>query len=79
MSCQFLANFLFLSPTIIKAACSGHFLRHPYGVSLVTQQYRNLPAMQEMLLEPQVQSLGLEDALENEMATHSSILPWKIS
>ena len=30
----------------------------------------NLPAVQEM----QVQSLGLEDSLEKEMATHSSIL-----
>ena len=30
--------------------------------------------MQEM----QVQSLGWEDALEKEMATHSSILPWRI-
>ena len=28
--------------------------------------------------EPQVQSLGPEDLLEKEMATHSSILAWKI-
>ena len=28
--------------------------------------------------ETQVQSLGWEDSLEEEMATHSSILPWKI-
>ena len=28
--------------------------------------------------ETQVQSLGQEDALEKEMATHSSILAWKI-
>ena len=27
--------------------------------------------------EMQVQSLGLEDALQEEMATHSSILAWK--
>ena len=27
----------------------------------------------------QVQSLGLEDSLEEEMATHSSILAWRIS
>ena len=32
-----------------------------------------LPAMQEM----QVQSLGQDDPLEKEMATHSSILAWK--
>ena len=35
---------------------------------------KNLPAMQEML----VQSLGQEDPLEKEMATHSSILTWGI-
>ena len=35
---------------------------------------KNLPAMQEMGSE----SLGLEDPLENEMATHSSILAWRI-
>ena len=42
--------------------------------SLVAQIVKNLPAMQET----QVQSLGLEDPLENEMATHSSTLVWKI-
>ena len=35
---------------------------------------RNLPAMQET----QVQSLGREDALRKGMATHSSILAWRI-
>ena len=35
---------------------------------------KNLPARQEM----QVQSLGWEDALEEEIATHSSILAWTI-
>ena len=35
---------------------------------------KNLPAMQEK----QVQSLDLEDLLEKEMATHSSILAWEI-
>ena len=34
----------------------------------------NLPAMQET----QVQSLGREDSLEKEMATHSSIFAWSI-
>ena len=34
----------------------------------------NLPAMQETW----VPSLGLEDALEKEMAAHSSILAWRI-
>ena len=35
---------------------------------------KNLPAMQEMW----VQSLGQEDPLEKEMATHSGILAWEI-
>ena len=36
---------------------------------------KNLPANQET----RVQSLGLDDPLEKEMATHSSILAWEIS
>ena len=43
--------------------------------SLVTQMVKNLPAMQET----QVRSLGQEDPLEKEMATHSSTLAWKIA
>ena len=35
---------------------------------------KNLPAMQET----RVQSLGREDPLEKGMATHSSILAWRI-
>ena len=42
--------------------------------SLVVQMVKNLPAMQETL----VQSLGLEDPLEKGMATHSSILTCRI-
>ena len=42
--------------------------------SLVAQSVRNLPAMQET----QVRFLGQEDPLEKEMATHSSILAWRI-
>ena len=38
--------------------------------SLVAQMAKNLPVMQET----QVQSLGQEDPLEEEMATHSSIV-----
>ena len=41
-----------------------------FGVSLVAQRLKHLPAMQETW----VQSLGQEDPLEKEMATHSSIL-----
>ena len=43
---------------------------HVYQASLVAQLVKNLPAMQES----QVLSLGREDPLEKEMATHSSIL-----
>ena len=42
---------------------------------LVAQAVKNLPAMQET----QVQSLGQEDPKEKGMATHSSILAWKIT
>jgi len=38
---------------------------------------KNPPAKQEMQ-KTQVQSLGCEDPLKEEMATHSSILAWKI-
>ena len=38
---------------------------------------KNLPAMQEPK-EMWVQSLGREDPLEKETATHSSILAWRI-
>ena len=41
---------------------------------LVAQMVKNLPAVQEN----QVQSLGREDPLEKGMATHSSILAWRI-
>ena len=43
----------------------------------VAQQVKNLPVMQETQ-EMQVLSLGQEDPLEEEMATHSSILAWRI-
>ena len=42
--------------------------------SLVAQMVKHLPAM----WETQVRSLGWEDPLEKEMATHSSTLVWKI-
>ena len=40
----------------------------------VAQTVKNLPAMQRT----QVQSLGQEDPMEKGMATHSSILAWRI-
>ena len=44
-----------------------------YGASLEGQTIKNLPA----IWETQVRSLGREDPLEKEMATHSSTLAWK--
>ena len=44
------------------------------GASLVVQWWRVCLPVQEM----QVQSLGQEDPLQEEMATHSSILIWEI-
>ena len=43
----------------------------------MSQQVKNSPAMQE-LQETWVCSLGQEDPLEEEMASHSSILAWKL-
>ena len=51
--------------------------RHIYTyiwTSLVAQMVKHLPAMWETW----VRSLGWEDPLEKEKATHSSILAWKI-
>ena len=50
------------------------FLKGAKTDSQVAQTIKSLPAVQET----QVQSLGCEDPLEKEMATHSSILAWKI-
>ena len=41
----------------------------------MAQMVKNLPVMQET----QVRSLGQEDSLEKRMATHSSILAWRIT
>ena len=55
-------------------------LIHPWNwlainwTSLVAQTVKHLPTMRETW----VQSLGREDPLEKEMATHSSTLAWKI-
>ena len=52
----------------------NHLLATLCWAFLVAQTVKNLPAMQET----QVRSLGQEDPLEKGMATHSSILAWKI-
>ena len=64
--------------TQVSCLAGGFFttkpLRKPKIASLMAQRINHLPAMQET----QVQSLGWEDPLEKEMATHSSILAWRI-
>ena len=52
---------------------TGYPLQYSWA-SLVTQLVKNLPA----ICETWVQSLGWEDPLEKEKATHSSILAWRI-
>ena len=51
----------------------GYPLQHSWA-SLVAQTVKNLPAMWETW----VQSLGGEDPLEEGLATHSSILAWRV-
>ena len=51
-----------------------HVAIHSIGASLIAPLVKNLPAMQETL----VWYLGWEDPLEKGMATHSSILAWRI-
>ena len=48
-----------------------------YLRNIVGSAVKNPPAMQE-LQETRVRSLGREDPLEEEIATHSSILAWEI-
>ena len=62
-----------LQTYLLKMLQLGKYL-HPVGASLVILMVENLPAMQKTW----VQSLSQEDPLEKEMATHSSILAWRI-
>ena len=61
----------------ISATCLplNHLMLIYNRQSLVAQSVKNLPAVQKT----RVLSPGWEDPLEKEMATHSSILAWKIS
>ena len=69
-------HIFFLTKSSFKKISKAH-LRLPTAAimwpSLVAQTVKHLPTMRET----QVQSLGQED-LEKEMATHSSILAWKV-
>ena len=54
---------------------TGYFcISEKQGASLAAQMVKNLPSMQGTW----VRSLGWEDPLEKGMATHSSILAWRI-
>ena len=54
--------------------CTNGVFYHLYVTVLVAQRAKNPPAMQET----RIQSLGWEDPLEKGMATHCSILAWRI-
>ena len=59
---------------VFKVKILDFIVLRPGGASLVAKMVKNLPAMQVTW----VRSLGWEDSLEKEMATHSSILAWRI-
>ena len=58
----------------LSSAAANVCIAWSLWASLVAQRVKNLPAMQETW----VPSLGWEDPLEKERATHSSTLDWKI-
>ena len=80
-------NIASIFPTVSHSDMGYHYFRVKWcfklyyspvsclQASLVGQLVKNLPEVQET----QVWSLGWEDHLEKEMATHSTILAWKIS
>ena len=70
--------FSCLSVDYLNIRSPSWFICSDFGwvwASLVAQRVKRLPAMQDT----QVRSLGGEDPLEKEMATHSSTVAWKIS
>ena len=62
------------SPTLQADALPSEPPGKPNAASLVAQRLKCLPAIQET----QVRSLGREDPLEKEMATHFSTVAWRI-
>ena len=69
----------FSNPTFLLAAITFILIKFYKLEGLpVAQMVKNLPAMKEMQQETQFQSLGWEDPLEKGMATHSSVLVWRI-
>ena len=66
--------FFFVSSSLEREGKKIHLTIYQLTASLVAQMVKCLPTIQET----QVRSLGGEDPLEKEMATHSSTLAWKI-
>ena len=69
-----LLSHVWLFATLWTAACQASLSITNSQSSLVGQRVKRLPAMRETRL----QSLGWEDPLEKEIATHCSILAWRI-
>ena len=68
-------DFNFWAPKPLQMVTAAMKLKDAYSLaSLVAQMVKRLSAMRETW----VRSLGREDPLEKEMATHSSTLAWKI-
>ena len=67
--------YFFGDPKSLQMVTAAMKLKDAYSLaSLVAQMVKRLSAMRETW----VRSLGREDPLEKEMATHSSTLAWKI-
>ena len=64
---------LFISSNSFLLEILGFYI-HSIRASPLAQMVKHLPAMQDTW----IRSLGWEDALEKEMAVHSSTLAWKI-
>ena len=62
------------TPMADSCQCMEKPLQYCKVISLRLKKKKNLPSMQETW----VRSLGWEDPMEKEMATHSSILAWRI-
>ena len=69
----FLSTFSQFAHVIFRFE-SGYTKKKKMCASLIAQLVKNLPAVQET----HIWFLGWEDLLEKEMATHSSILAWRI-